>query len=428
MTGNDASNDAGAIENDSSTGAATLNIVNSTISGNTAKFNGAILLTSAGSANAMNVRNATIYGNSSRAGSSAGAINVAGTATTSVMNTIITGNAGNECKVAFTTSAGNRIDDASCDATSVPVTGFDTTLANNGGPTLTHKLFEGSNAISNGVNNCPDVSGATLTNDQRGFARPVGRGCDIGAVESPFDLIVDVPQPGPNFNSTTTNDGNDGVCGQDNCTLREALIASGGAPNGVISLISGTYTLSPTFGTLTVTNGITLAGSGSGTTIIDGTGSGNRVLTLSSTGIKILSGVTIQGGNAGSGDGGGVFVSDQPLLMNDVVIRNNTAANGGGVAIGAGGSVSMTNVLIDGNTANNGGGIYNNGGSLDVNVGTISNNTANGQGGGGVYGNGGTITLFRVTINDNTGNGGICRRRHLQRRQHHRGARQHHCQ
>ena len=50
-------------------------------------------------------------------------------------------------------------------------------LANNGGPTLTHALLAGSPAIDAADNAvCPAT-------DQRGVARPQGPGCDIGAFE-----------------------------------------------------------------------------------------------------------------------------------------------------------------------------------------------------------------------------------------------------
>jgi hypothetical protein len=53
-------------------------------------------------------------------------------------------------------------------------------LADNGGPTQTHALLEGSPAIDAGENaGCP-------AEDQRGVARPLGNGCDMGAYESPF--------------------------------------------------------------------------------------------------------------------------------------------------------------------------------------------------------------------------------------------------
>ena len=49
-------------------------------------------------------------------------------------------------------------------------------LADNGGPTLTHALLAGSPAIDAAVAACPAT-------DQRGIARPLGAGCDVGSVE-----------------------------------------------------------------------------------------------------------------------------------------------------------------------------------------------------------------------------------------------------
>ncbi|MGI8854357.1 MAG: choice-of-anchor Q domain-containing protein [Thermomicrobiales bacterium] len=57
-------------------------------------------------------------------------------------------------------------------------------LANNGGPTFTHALSQGSPAV--------DMGGAAcLPTDQRGIARPQGAACDIGA----FELQQIVVQP-----------------------------------------------------------------------------------------------------------------------------------------------------------------------------------------------------------------------------------------
>jgi len=65
-------------------------------------------------------------------------------------------------------------------------------LQDNGGPTFTMALLQGSPAISAG--SCADASGAPLHVDQRGFPRPATNGCDIGAYENqPLTLIC--PQP-----------------------------------------------------------------------------------------------------------------------------------------------------------------------------------------------------------------------------------------
>ena len=55
---------------------------------------------------------------------------------------------------------------------------FNTTLANNGGPTRTHALIAGSPAIDAS----PDDADCAAT-DQRGVTRPQGAACDIGAFE-----------------------------------------------------------------------------------------------------------------------------------------------------------------------------------------------------------------------------------------------------
>jgi len=58
-------------------------------------------------------------------------------------------------------------------------------LQDNGGPTPTHAVFSGSNAIdaAGPVEGCIDDRGAPLATDQRGAARGTGAACDIGAFE-----------------------------------------------------------------------------------------------------------------------------------------------------------------------------------------------------------------------------------------------------
>jgi hypothetical protein len=69
---------------------------------------------------------------------------------------------------------------------------LNTTLANNGGWTLTHALAAGSPAIDAGdncvfTNTCSPALGFALLTDQRGATRKSGTAVDIGAVEiAPF--------------------------------------------------------------------------------------------------------------------------------------------------------------------------------------------------------------------------------------------------
>lgn len=120
-------------------------------------------------------------------------------------NTIIAGNGSKDCfndtsySGTITSYGYNLIGDGTFCAfalntgdqvgTSVnPINPHLTPLQNNGGPTFTHALVDGSPAISAGDPAiCPTI-------DQRGVARPVGAHCDIGAYEgsvpwAPYPLV-----------------------------------------------------------------------------------------------------------------------------------------------------------------------------------------------------------------------------------------------
>ncbi len=91
----------------------------------------------------------------------------------------------------------------------------------NGGPTPTIALYAGSDAIDHGN------SGPFDFFDQRGSPRKVDNpsvpntadGTDIGAYEAPVDPV----QSGFPYVVTTLTDHDDGVCGGNDCTLREAI-------------------------------------------------------------------------------------------------------------------------------------------------------------------------------------------------------------
>ncbi len=65
---------------------------------------------------------------------------------------------------------------------------LDTIGGNNGGPTITHALVQGSPAIDAAGPDCPPPD-----TDQRGVARPQGTACDIGAFEFEHLMVPEVP-------------------------------------------------------------------------------------------------------------------------------------------------------------------------------------------------------------------------------------------
>lgn len=163
--------DGGGIITESSD---TVTLINSTLSGNLGYRGGAIWIRTA----QVQLTNVTVANNS---GTLAGGIfNESGTIT--LKNTIIANNSpGGDCSGSIASTGHNLDSDGTCSlgatgdiSSQLPLLG---PLQNNGGPTFTHALLEGSPAIDAADDaNCPSA-------DQRGIPRPQEAACDIGAFE-----------------------------------------------------------------------------------------------------------------------------------------------------------------------------------------------------------------------------------------------------
>lgn len=175
ISGNTAGTDGGGISN-----IGTLTVNNSTFSGNTANFGGGIFH----QAGATIITNSTIASNS--ANITGGGI-YRNFGTVSLSNTIVANQiSGANCFGAITSTGHNLESANTCMfAGTGDLTNTDpllVALANNGGTTQTMALSASSPAIDAGDNtvcNNPPVSGV----DQRGVVRPQGAMCDIGAYE-----------------------------------------------------------------------------------------------------------------------------------------------------------------------------------------------------------------------------------------------------
>ncbi len=204
-----------------------LEVVNSTISGNFAPVAGGGILLAVFPTTSMiklgtvanpGVRlfNATIAENESdETGGGVAAIVIqplgATAAFFSASNTIIADNSapsGPDCSADFTSLGYNLIGDVNgCNGFTGTgdQTGVDPQLGplqDNGGPTFTQALLVGSPAIDTAdPNGCLDQAGAVLNRDQRGETRPVNATglataiCDIGAFE--FQIPEPTPTPTP---------------------------------------------------------------------------------------------------------------------------------------------------------------------------------------------------------------------------------------
>ena len=177
VSGNSAAEPGGGIFNGGTT-----RLTNSTVSGNTP---GAILNVHGGT---MAITYSTVSANGDLA-----IAKVGGPGTLTLANSLIDG----QCDVSdpdiAITSNGYDIEppgdtcgfDQQGDQVSVSEGQLDLgPLADNGGPTETHALGNGSFAINQiPVVDCVDAEGAPLTTDQRGKPRPGGTMCDVGAFE-----------------------------------------------------------------------------------------------------------------------------------------------------------------------------------------------------------------------------------------------------
>ncbi len=409
----------------------TVTIVGSTISNNTADDSGGGIVNAFSGATTI-VEHSTITGNKS--GNMGGGIWTNSSLTLS--HTLISGNSGSSANEIFGTGTVNLNDynligdnsqttaqalsGASVGSSDISATSngtnptalaaiLDTTLAANGGPTLTHALVAGSPAIDAGN---PSVA-APPANDQRGalFVRESGT-IDIGAYEvQSLNLVVD-----------TTDDVVDGDYSSGNFSLREALElanANRGADTITFdgSLSGDTITLDGT--ELEITDSVTIAGLGQSQLTIDGDNS-SRIFNIDDGNAAdldvFLSGLTLQNGRIDSGgffDAGGAIFTRENLTITRTTITNNTAefsAGGGGIyKADSSSKLTVVESTVSGNQAINtsraGGGIYLYQGSAEIIDSTISGNSGEASsngGGGGISQYSGTLLITGSTISGNT--------------------------
>ena len=166
-----------------------------------------------------------------------------------------------------------------------------------------------------------------------------------------------------------------------------------------INVAAGTYTEN-----VTINRSVTINGSTTGSTIVDGNRAGSVFRIPSGT--VSLANLTIQHGsgyNNGYSTLGGGILTIATLTVINSTISDNSADQGAGI-YNNGGTLTMTNSTVSGNSAVwYGGGIYV-GTAATVRNSTISGNS--GSPGGGIY-NRGTTTL-QNTIVANSPAGGNC--------------------
>ncbi len=381
-------------------------VVNSTFSGNSASYGGAISDGSDGYSTGMVIHNTTFSGNS--ATGSGGAIEAI-LGSVHIHNSIIANSiSGGNC-VGGVVNAGPNLDSGSTCGFGLSNTDPKLApLADNGGPTPTFALLSGSPALDAGSNFM--CSGAAVGDlDQRGATRPQGVKCDLGSYEA--------------FVVTNANDSGAG-------SLRQNLADV--IPNGPIIFDNDYHILLES--TLAVTKDLTIDGSGHAI-ILDGQDTVRVMYTEWAPVSATVKNLTIQNGNAttflgvasnaGGGilnlgslqvenvnfihnnavDAGGALYSyDSDLTVVKSTFSNNSATDGGGIYL-ASGTATVTSSTFAGNSATSGGGTYLYSGTATVTSSTLAENSA--TLGGGIFSFGGTLHL-QNTIIANSISGGDC--------------------
>ena len=179
-------------------GGASISLVNSTVSGNSASFGGGIANSPDKGGAGIGLRNTTVTGNTATQQGGGiyqnGPMNDEDFGSLSLANSLVAGNNAptapdllvvsgflsgrfNLIGVGGGSSLANGVDGNQVGTAAAPIDPRLGVLADHGGPTHTHALLLGSPAIDAGsTTGCPSI-------DQRGVSRPQGAGCDIGSYE-----------------------------------------------------------------------------------------------------------------------------------------------------------------------------------------------------------------------------------------------------
>ncbi|MBI3801541.1 MAG: hypothetical protein HY268_31795 [Deltaproteobacteria bacterium] len=219
VSGNSAGNAGGGVWS-ATTGYSTVTLTNSTLTDNTASEGGGMWnITETNSATTLS--RALITGNIAPTGAEVRRGNSGGTFTANNYN--LFGHNGLTNAQAFSGFTPGASDITATSDGSTPtalLAILDTTLADNGGPTKTHALVDGSPAVDASL----DDADCEAT-DQRGVPRPQGVACDIGAFEEQAAVCGDGILGGGEACDLGAANGTPGVC----CTATCSFVAAGTA-------------------------------------------------------------------------------------------------------------------------------------------------------------------------------------------------------
>jgi hypothetical protein len=245
-----------------------------------------------------------------------------------------------------------------------------------------------------------------------GAGLSLGAALGVTATAQAADFTVDrLDDPGPSSPCL--------LAVPDDCSLRQAIGDTQNSNGPIVDRVlfqaglSGTITLSGIEG-LRTTEPLDIVGPGARVLSVTGDSLTSAIVTTEqgTAGDPVnISGLTLTGGNAGNGNGGGIYTISTNLTIDGVTISHNQAGDereGGGIEA-SGNQVIVRNSTISNNDGGNGGGIHALNTDVGIETSTISGNTATGATagygyGGGIWldqGAGGSLVLYGSTIAGN---------------------------
>ncbi len=225
-------------------------------------------------------------------------------------------------------------------------------------------------------NTCPPY-------DVRG--RPRRGVCDMGSAEFSGFIV------------TNNNDSGTG-------SLRAAVNGANHFPGAddiyFSDAVSGTVIIL-TSNQMTITEGVTVHGLGAQYLTVSGNNA-RRVLTTDGSFQVNISGMSLINGDAGSENGGGIYVNGSQVTLVDINLIGNAANNGGAISINSGGSLNADSILFSNNVASSRGGALHGTSASQLNLqeAIIIQNDANN--GGGMYLNGSSAWIAGSAFVSNT--------------------------
>ncbi len=379
-------------------------VQNSTFSGNSASGSGGM----SNSGEITTIQNTTFSGNSIT-GSDGFAIGNSGTIGT-LSNSLFhqnTGSGSNECLNTDVFNGSNNISDSVISNCPGVIKSLTTAtvgpLTDNGGPTMTHALLLGSEAINAG-------DGNSTTSDQRGTLASGIR--DVGAFEALALELCPIALQADGFNTSVTTQSD----------LHEAIGCANLNGNSTDTInLSGDITLTAAFqnngfgvtGTPVISSPIILDGAGNklerdtsfNCSFVNQLAGEFRLIHINTLGNLTLQNMTLSNGcavgNTNASKGGAIFNEGVLTISTSTISDNISRLAGGGIFNTGTISKIEYSTVSENESGKTGGGIRNNGTINTIENSTFSGNSAL-QTGGGINNIGVLTSLQNVTFSENT--------------------------